>query len=271
MKALGYSVLLFSLLLPAAIGAAPKPKVLFRSPDKPVPFYNLIVRRLQDKTVQFSDGRQFTIGKYLGKGSNSIVYALDDDWAIRLRLDSSERSQSFFGGYLDGYKLLRAGGVQTVLLDDRFGLEYAVVERLPDDMVTLDQFLKGKHGLPSDLLQIAEEALLQFAVSTFRFSEIDDIAYHHIVFNRRKKKWILIDWADFSNVPAHLIEDGGVFFRWDVKKKRALLRDDFWDLGIVRVRNIAAAVLAKRSSDPRFSGSVCTRVVRSVGSEIQVR
>lgn len=167
---------------------------LYDKLGSPVNHYLDILYNLKNgDEVQFSNGRTFKLGKFLGEGSNTRVFAISPSKAIRISSVNSKLTFNYSVMYFDGYQLLKGSGIPIPYLyeDESVREEYIIVERISVWFNLYDFYQnRGYEDIHRGLLT----DLLEFYTKTIFFEYIRDSKPSNIVYDG--EKWLLIDWFD---------------------------------------------------------------------------
>lgn len=184
------------------------------------PNYAELVRpeNISGKNVRFSDGREFTLGKLLGKGGVSYVYEVEGNPDVALRVPIHDQPfragapnpREFIHRFVDGHHDLAQHGIPMVKILSHLDGEYALVERIHgppgrDSVLTLEEFLKS--GAEDAKLR---DALVRFARKTADVNLIPDFKPIQLAYDYAQDEWRLMDWDNEEHF-AHL--HGFVFNR----------------------------------------------------------
>jgi hypothetical protein len=162
--------------------------------------------------LTFSNGREFTIDRLLGKGGTSLIYLAKNQngKAVALRVANGFRlMKSSFGysfqpipeseyiaAYINGYSVYKAGGVPLPEIKvDLSNSEYVEGEVI-DVKFNLAQALNLDFPMehPDMRGRSLGRPLDDFAAHLGQFAKIGDFKIDAIVFDG--SKWILLDWTD---------------------------------------------------------------------------
>lgn len=155
--------------------------------------------------IYVSKNRYFIYEGYLGEGNSTRVFSVKDpqrpgSFAIRLPKEESFfkfNSQNGFpllNFFIRSHVDLKEQNVSIPELYDFEGANYALVEKV-DIEFGMDKFMARPDLIDKETYKIAEEALLEFVKEVARFSYIGDFCGEQMVFDRKRKKWVLLDWS----------------------------------------------------------------------------
>lgn len=106
---------------------------------------------------------------------------------------------------------LRRGGAAIPKFYRSSPGEYIALEFIPHDF-TLHTFLKKPGTVSPEVLAEAEVALKEFARATARLGYIDDFHAGQLVYDKRQRKWTLLDWMGGWKMPLlHARERNHIF------------------------------------------------------------
>jgi hypothetical protein len=203
--------------------------------ERPMRGFTHIVQSLKEgDQVFFSNGRSFVLGPLLGKGNTTLVFALKEDPTHVLRLPLELEKINYMSGFIIGGEELAKDGIPTVQIEEAFGYEYAVVERLTDFM-TFTDFVKAASLSPTKIfmklgLSKKREVPLQEMMKSFdifsqriaSYSQIGDMHADNLVYDFEKKEWRLIDWTGNHN-DAQFRISGQIFYHNESPLENLLL------------------------------------------------
>lgn len=181
--------------------------------------------------LNFSDGSRFQIDKVLGYGGTTIIFALQHEPDLALRVPINSNRIGMIRAFVEGYEALRRDGVSTVeILEVSPDFEYAIVERLPSRLYSLAEFVSGKnlrglnynpenlnaygrffvppilafaslmHGerpsISTKMRAEMRQAFIEFSHQARHFAKIGDFKFEQIAYDADNKRWVLFDWSD---------------------------------------------------------------------------
>ena len=185
--------------------------------------YEKIVKELvEGDRVTFSDGTSFVLGEYQGEGNTTRIFAIEErsegqsngqsGRVIRipsnnLRDRTTDFARDLIDEYARGADLLEKYGVPAPRVLAGSTREYLLVERLPDDSISLSRFLHMYRQLDHTEQLRAEKALREFARLAAGASKVRDGDARNIVYLPSQNRWVLIDfripvWSAFTANPS---------------------------------------------------------------------
>ncbi len=243
-----------------ASGSLESAETLFDAAD-----YDRAVGRLRPgHTLRFSDGVELRIGKLLGEGGTTKVFATDDPGVV-LRLPRSGGSnngrsnEAWHVAYASSHARLETAGVPVVRLLGGVPGEYALVERVGRGApFRLDQFLDqqcDRHVFSRGRAMPAAErgemiaALHEFARKTAGFSHIADFAPRQVAWDPVARRWLLLDWGEERhNEPAR--PGDNVFWSGHRSSLERLARDPRGKERAQLMLDLCATIDAARTDEP---------------------
>ena len=173
------------------------------------PAYTKTVKHLKyGDTVIFSNGRRFRLGKLLGKGNTTMIFAIigEPDLALRIPKSSGKfildgkptanDTRDFIDYFVKGSNQLNGKGVPVVVVSESLASEYAVVTRLDKNMVTYGKFAKNFDQFPEETRNTMIGALDEFIAMTKDFIYVDDLHQENLVYLTKWKKWVVVDLTE---------------------------------------------------------------------------
>jgi hypothetical protein len=146
-------------------------------------------------------GREFSVGRFLGKGETTLVHRLADNpdralrrpspgWAL---MGSGERkpTSAFIDEFVDGHAPLAEAGVPVVGIHDHKEGAYAEVDYLEGPL--LRDFLRHPRLFSSGEKDLMLAGLESFAAKTAAFAAIGDFKPEQLMHDE-KRGWVLFDW-----------------------------------------------------------------------------
>lgn len=196
----------------------------------PISYEKFIFSLRPGDVLRMNNGEKYTIGILLGHGHQHAVFSIQetDQWALRLPYRLEFLSSTL--DTLEGYEKLKTTSLRIVKIHPISNWEYVLAERVTSNYFTILDFLSErqlgsrhpiqslepdttslKHNrsmqkmvtkapaISSIELQAMEDALIYFASSLSEFLQIHDLKSNQLIYDRKNKEWILLDWL-------HLIE-----------------------------------------------------------------
>lgn len=167
--------------------------------------------------VKFENGASFTIHKKLGEGKASAIYSIRERPHQILRLALDYFRLIGIEATLEGYEELKDSNIRLVKIDPSSNNRYILAERISSDYITLAEMFLGfdpervaeqaRSGSQNNYLprrlnpKIKDEmleAFWEFVKSVAPFQSIADLHERNVVYDRNKKAWVLIDWANWN-------------------------------------------------------------------------
>lgn len=162
--------------------------------------------------LRFSDSSEFIFSRTLGEGRTTrilAVYPIQDGIVstalYALRIPASKKilhpntlkipARDFIDKYDAGFEILSTHGVPVPMIDDYLYNEFVLTDIVQTD-INGYTFFAHPESIPKNLLIEAEQALYVFAKHLVPFASIGDFKAEQIVYSKKEKRWILIDWAD---------------------------------------------------------------------------
>ncbi|MEN0058799.1 MAG: hypothetical protein AAGB31_08185 [Bdellovibrio sp.] len=203
-------------------------RVLFRD-GKAVYIYDELIREKRIKpgdVLVFSDGNQFTVTDYLGKGTTSQIYAVDDG-KHALRIPLSQAHQDYIKYFVTGAFELEKNKVPMVTVYHERRLspqyyEYAVMERLHNFMefhdfvqiLSSSRMAKMVNKIVKKKEIPIEEMIEKFYVFVAKiavYSQVGDLHIGNLIYDFEKGEWRMMDWTD-EHKKAYVVNDAQIYF-----------------------------------------------------------
>jgi hypothetical protein len=139
--------------------------------------------------------REFTLGKFLGAGQSTRIFALSKSKAIRLHLYSSVFSRAI----VEGYEVFKNTGaansvVKVFSSESKPDYNYVIVERV-NALFTLEDYLNDSYKIKAPHVDPKQVyiALEKFARDMALYSEIGDYHAYQAVWDGQR--FVLLDWS----------------------------------------------------------------------------
>jgi hypothetical protein len=167
--------------------------------------------------LKFNDGKTYQVISYVGEGRVNIVFkvrmvpaaqGIPEPLVIKLpkiiELKPGEKTpREQITSFIEGYSPLKEAGVPIPTQFGSLPGQYVASEFIENDFDGHTFFvhpeLLEKQYSPQ-VVQEAEQAMIEFARTTIRFRSIGDFLPGQMVYNIQKKKWILIDWFNAHEI-----------------------------------------------------------------------
>lgn len=189
--------------------------VLYDSNGSAHPKYDEITDRLgPGDTITFSNGKSFTIKRFLGQGNTAKIFETSEGIALRIAKSRhaqilGRNHQEWLTDYLRAAQFLKSKGlpVPIVYHDNSLPGEYVSVELLKIDF-NLADYAKIRSQLDNETRAMIDTRFEEFAAQTWAFIDVGDMFNEQIVFS--DGKWIFLDFSTDSLLASDLT-DGNIF------------------------------------------------------------
>ena len=170
--------------------------------------YQEIVDHLKyGDTVVFSSGRRFRVGKLLGTGNTTLIFALVGDQKHVLRVpktvgpwlrpgDAKPQkfdTEEFIDWFVDGVNEAERSHVPVVHIEESLSHEYIEVDRLESDMVSFGDFSRTFDTYESADREEMVQAMNRFLAKSANKSSVMDLHDGNLVYLPHRKEWIISD------------------------------------------------------------------------------
>jgi len=177
-------------------------------------YSELLARKAVHESDVFvlGDGNKFSVIDYIDEGSTTILYRVSpldrrahEPEQMALRLPRGYGQYPFMAGHLTytdfinitvrNYRHLYSLGIALPELYRFHRGQFAAVEIVEYDF-TLEDFLEYPDTLSPEDRRLARRDLRRFARRTLTLSDIEDFKASSLVYQRAKRRWVLIDWMN---------------------------------------------------------------------------
>jgi hypothetical protein len=170
--------------------------------------YQEIVDHLKyGDTVVFSSGRKFRVGKLLGTGNTTLIFALVGDQKHVLRVPKTVGrwlrpgdtrpqnfdTEEFIDWFVDGVNEAERSHIPVVHIEESLSHEYIEVERLEGDMVSFGDFFASFDRYGKNEREEMVQAMDRFLAKSANKSSVMDLHDGNLVYLPHRTEWIISD------------------------------------------------------------------------------